>query len=33
VAKAQYGNSERAQEWTEATLTRLYLVITNLFAY
>jgi hypothetical protein len=25
VAKAQYGNSERAQEWTEATLTRLYL--------
>jgi hypothetical protein len=25
VAKAQYGNSERAQEWAEATLTRLYL--------
>ena len=25
VAKAQYGNSELAQEWTEATLTRLYL--------
>jgi hypothetical protein len=25
VAKAQYGNSKRAQEWAEATLTRLYL--------
>jgi hypothetical protein len=25
VAKAQYGNSEQAQEWAEATLTRLYL--------
>jgi Uncharacterised protein family (UPF0236) len=25
VAKAQYGNAEQAQEWVEATLTRLYL--------
>ena len=25
VAKAQYGNSEQAQEWVEATLTRLYM--------
>lgn len=25
MAKAQYGNSEQAQEWVEATLTRLYL--------
>ncbi len=25
VAKAQYGNSEQAQKWAEATLTRLYL--------
>jgi hypothetical protein len=25
MAKAQYGNAEQAQEWVEATLTRLYL--------
>jgi hypothetical protein len=25
VAKAQYGNSQQAQEWVEATLTRLYM--------
>ena len=31
MAKAQYGHSELAQEWAEATLIRLYLVVTSFF--